>query len=102
MGALVEALQWWRSDEGKLALAMATAALGAEAAAAAGEEGSRGNGNGECSQRGRVLGVLTRVLAYLCRTGQGAGDARPAAGSTWRLCPDTGRPLNTNSVRQSL
>ena len=25
MGALVEALQWWRSDEGKLALAMATA-----------------------------------------------------------------------------
>ena len=30
MGALVEALQWWRSNEGELALAMATAeALGA-------------------------------------------------------------------------
>ena len=35
MGALVEALQWWRSDEGELVLAMAMAALGAEAAAAA-------------------------------------------------------------------
>ena len=47
MGALVEALQWWRSDEGKLALAMATAALGAEAAAAAGEEGRPRKWNGE-------------------------------------------------------
>ena len=34
VGALVEALQWWRSDEGKLALAMAMAALSAEAATA--------------------------------------------------------------------
>ena len=27
MGALVEVLQWWRSDEGELALAMATTEL---------------------------------------------------------------------------
>ena len=54
---LVEQIRWWRSGEGELASEMATAELGAEAAAAAGEEGSRGNGNGECAQCGRVLGV---------------------------------------------
>ena len=42
----MEQLQWWRSGDGELASAMATAALGAEAAAAAGEEGSRGEANG--------------------------------------------------------
>ena len=57
MGVLVEQLWWWRSGEGKLASVMAKTELGAEAAAAAGEEGSRGNGNGECAQCGRVLGV---------------------------------------------
>jgi len=40
----VEALQWWRSDEGELALAMATAALGAEAAAAAVARKDEGGG----------------------------------------------------------
>ena len=41
----MEALQWWRSDEGELALAMATVALGAEAAAVARkDEGGGRNG----------------------------------------------------------
>ena len=57
MGVLVEQIRWWRSGEGELASEMAMAALGAEAAAAAGEDGSQGNGNGECAQCGRVLGV---------------------------------------------
>ena len=30
--------------------------------------------------------------AWLCRAGQDTGDARPAAGSTRRLCPGNGRP----------
>ena len=36
------------------------------------------------AQCGRVLGALRRALAWLGRTGQGAGDARPAATSTRR------------------
>ena len=44
---MVEWLRWWRSSEGELAPARATAALGAEAAAVGGEEGSWGNANGE-------------------------------------------------------
>ena len=36
------------------------------------------------AQCGWVLGALRRALAWLGRTGQGAGDARPAATSTWR------------------
>jgi len=67
---LVEQLWWWRSGEGKLVSIMATAALGAEAAAAAGEEGSRGNGNGECSHRGRVLGVLTACWPIFAALGR--------------------------------
>ena len=46
MVVLVEQLRWWRSGEGELASAMASAVLGAEAAAAAGEEGGRGEANG--------------------------------------------------------
>ena len=80
-----------------------------------GDGGARCGGGGCCGRgrkprkwKWRVLspragaGSVNGVLAYLCRTGQGTDDARPAAGSTWRLCPDTGRPLNTDSVRQSL
>ena len=48
MGVLVEQLWWWRSGEGKLALEMATAALGAEAAAAAGEEMASAVSAGGC------------------------------------------------------
>ena len=39
-------------------------------------------------------GVLTRALACLCRAGQGAGDAWPAASSMRRAKPAGGRPLN--------
>ena len=65
-------------------------------AAAAGAVNGEG-GAGKCEMvRWAGAGsarVLTRVLACLCHAGQGAGDARPAAGSTRRLYPDTGRPL---------
>ena len=44
------------------------------------------------SERGQ--GVIRRALAWLGRTGQGAGDARPAAGSTRRASSTDGRPLN--------
>ena len=40
----MEALQWWRSDEGELALAMASATLGAVAADAAVARKDEGGG----------------------------------------------------------
>jgi len=43
---------------------------------------------------GRGQGVIRRALAWLGRTGQGAGDARPAAGSTRRASSADGQPLN--------
>ena len=39
------------------------------------------------AQCGRVLGALRRALAWLGRTGQGAGDVRPATTST--RCADS-------------
>ena len=58
MGVLVEQLRWWRSGEGELTSAMATAALGAEAATAAGEEGSREKQMACAAECGRVLVVM--------------------------------------------
>ena len=43
---------------------------------------------------GRGQRVIRRALAWLGRMGQGAGDARLAAGSTQRASSADGRPLN--------
>jgi len=57
----MEALQWWRSDQGELALAMAMAALGAKAAAAAvarkDEGGAEEKKNGARDGSGRRWGL---------------------------------------------
>ena len=53
----MEQLRWWRSGEGELASAMATAALGAEAAAAAGE-GGREKQMACAAECERVLAVM--------------------------------------------
>jgi len=51
--------------------------------------------NGALGGSGRALRVIKAAWAWLCRAGQDAGDARPAAGSTRRLCPGNGRPPKT-------
>ena len=48
-------------------------------AAALGREGSRENGNGERRAVRAGAGALRRALAWLGRTGQGAGEARHAS-----------------------
>jgi len=48
--------------------------------------------NGALGGSGRALRVIKAAWAWLCRAGQDTGDAWPAAGSTWRLCPGNGRP----------
>ena len=58
------------------------------------DDGGRKMEMASAAQCGRVLGALRRALAWLGRTGQGAGDARPAVGSTRRAKPAGGRPLN--------
>ena len=75
MGALVEVLQWWRSDEGELALATATAELlgaaGAQWLRARTKEEQRKckreRGMGR-SSAGGVKAKLWRVTAALGRT----------------------------------
>ena len=52
--------------------------------ASAGDGGGRKMEMVSAAQCGWVLGALRRALAWLGRTGQGAGDARPAATSTRR------------------
>ena len=81
MGALVEALQWWRSDEGELALAMATAELlelgGCVRGCCGRRRRSRGNAKWSAGGVGRSLAMLMARSGRPGRGGQGAGDARP-------------------------
>ena len=58
--------------------------LGCCYGASAGDGGGRKMEMVSAAQCGWVLGALRRALAWLGRTGQGAGDARPAATSTRR------------------
>ena len=73
---------------------MTVAVSGAAAAAAASDEGEPTVRNGGVAECGRALGRLRRALAWFCRTGQGADDARPLPASTRRVRPDRCRPLN--------
>ena len=58
--------------------------LGCCCGASAGDGGGRKMEMVSAAQCGRVLGALRRALAWLGRTGQDAGDARPLRTSTRR------------------
>ena len=58
--------------------------LCAGTAAAAGEKETEAKQMGCAAECGRVLGRLRCALAWLCRAGQGAGDARPWLATTRR------------------
>ena len=92
----MEWLRRWRSGEGELAPARATAALGAEAAAVGGEEGSRGNANGE---RGVVQ---ARAGADVVRSGlawpRGTARRRRTASSWLHAARELWRRSATEAV----
>ena len=92
-GALVEALQGWRSSEGELVLAMATAELRELGGCCCKEERPRQCENGvrlSAGGRWRDEGTLGRVVAWLGRV----EAMRGRFSSTRRPWPDGGRPLN--------
>jgi len=89
----VEALQGWRSSEGELVLAMATAELRELGGCCCEEERPRQRENGVrlgAGGRWRDEGALGCVVAWLGR----AEATRGHFSSTRRPWPDGGRPLN--------
>ena len=87
MGALVEVLQRWRSDEGELALAMAMAELleldGCVRGCCGRRRRSRGNAKWSAGGVGWSLAMLMARSGRPGRDGQGAGD-------TWLSQPPHG------------
>ena len=78
----MEVLQWWRSDEGELALTIATAELLELGSCVRGCCGrrtrSRGNAKWSTGGVGWSLAMLMARSGRPGRGGQGAGDARPS------------------------
>ena len=78
----MEVLQWWRSDEGKLALAMATTELlelgGYVRGCCGRRRRSRGNAKWSAGGVGQSLAMLKARSGWPGHGGQGAGDARPS------------------------